>query len=132
MPRLLAVLAILAAAPAAADSCWEHNDSIMRLHDDGGQRAFVYEVPRQSLAGTGVQPGTMLFIGETDGNSYRGIARVFSSACPDMPGDFPVSGPVLQDPLRVVLTGTRPVWDNCVDTGARRTETLIFTYSHQC
>ena len=126
------LLALIAAAPALADSCWMHNGSLMRLSASGAQRSFTYEVPRQGLASAGVRPGTLLFNGTKSGDWYSGTARVFSSACPGNPLEYYVEGPVGAGQTSVTLRGTREVYANCAATGQVTIDTLVFTYSHQC
>ncbi len=123
---------LLAASSAVADSCWDHNGSVMRLTDAGAARTFLYEQPRQSLWGTGIQPGVWLFSGTKSGDWYSGTARVFSSACPGNPLEYWVEGPVLQNPLRVQVTGRREVHQNCQPTGRWTEDVLVFTYMYNC
>ena len=127
----LAVLAVSGTA-ALADSCWMHNGSVMRLQASGDQRWFTYEAPRAGLYSAGVTPGTLLFSGTKSGNWYAGLSRVFSLACPGNPLEYWVEGPVTQNSTRVTMTGTRETSQNCVSTGQIVTDTLVFTYSHQC
>lgn len=132
MRYLAFCLAALAATPAVADSCWDHNGSIMRLTAGGNARTFLYESPRQALWGTGVGQGVWLFSGQKNGDWYSGTARVFSSACPSAPLEYWVEGPVLQNPLRVRLVGRREVHNNCAATGQWTEDVLLFTYMHNC
>jgi len=120
------------AAPALADSCWNHNGSLMRLQAQGNQRWLSYERPRGVLANAGVRRGTLLFNGVKNGNWYSGTARVFSKYCPGSPLEYFVEGPVRGDQLQVTVSGTREVYQRCQPTGRTTTDTLVFTYSHQC
>lgn len=117
---------------ARADSCWTHNGSLMRLQAQGQNRWLSYEAPRQALRPAGVRHGTLLFDGTTAGDWYSGTARVFSSACPGAPLEYPVAGPVLRNPLRIVLRGTRQLHQDCAPTGQTVQDELVFAYSHQC
>jgi hypothetical protein len=117
---------------AMADSCWNHNGSLMRLQAQGNQRWLSYEVPKPGLRNAGVQRGTLLFNGAKNGNWYSGTARVFSKYCPGSPLEYFVEGPVRGDQLQVTVTGTREVFNKCRPTGRYTTDTLVFTYSHQC
>ena len=119
-------------APAAADSCWNHNGSIMRLQAQGNRRQFYYERPRGTLARAGVQPGTLLFNGTKRGNSYEGTSRVFSRFCPGAPQEYYVQGPVSNNQLKVTLYGTRDRFQRCEPTGTTTTDTLVFTYAYDC
>ena len=120
------------ATDAAADSCWNHNGSVMRLVASGNQRWFYYENPRQAMRNEGVTPGTLLFNGWKNGNSYSGTARLFSRHCPGAPLEYQVNGPVRPDQLQVTVYGTRPVMSRCQPTGQYKTDTLVFTYMYQC
>ena len=132
------LLAALVAAPlvtptvAAADSCWNHNGSIMRLQASGNRRWFYYENPRDVLRRAGVTRGTLLFDGIKRGNSYSGTARTFSRFCPGNPNTYSVSGPVRGDQLQVTLYGTRDSYQRCEYTGDTVSDTLVFTYAYDC
>lgn len=126
-------LACVMASQAVADSCWDHNGSVMRLTDQGNNRWFWYETtPHSWQWQAGVQPGTLLFNGVKSGEWYSGTARVFSSACPGNPLEYHVEGPVLQNPLRVQVSGRREVYQNCRPTGRWTNDTLVFTYMYNC
>lgn len=129
---ILASIGVSVAGPAFADSCWTHNGSLMRLQAQGNQRWLSYERPRSVLANAGVRSGTLLFNGIKNGNWYSGTARVFSKYCPGSPLEYFVEGPVRGDQLQVTVSGTREVYDRCRPTGRYTTDTLVFTYSHQC
>lgn len=120
------------AASAAADTCWWHNGSLMRLKALGDERYFYYERPREGLIGTGIRAGTLLFNGRKDGNWYSGLSRLFSSACPGNPLEYYVEGPVAANQTKVTMQGTRETSDNCRSTGNVVADTLVFTYAHQC
>lgn len=131
----VATVTISASVPlhaARADSCWNHNGSIMRLQAQGNQRWLSYEIPRPQLQPSGVGRGTLLFNGVKSGNWYSGTARVFSKFCPGTPLEYFVEGPVRGDQLQVTVTGTREVYSQCRPTGRYTTDTLVFTYSHNC
>ena len=70
---VLAADAIVFNTKAAADSCWNHNGSVMRLKASGNQRWFYYEKPRTVLRAAGVRRGTLLFSGRKNGNWYSGM-----------------------------------------------------------
>ena len=117
---------------AYADSCWTHNGSMMRLEDSGANRWMSYENPKASLLASGIQRGTLLFNGKKNGDWYSGLSRVFSKYCPGNPLEYYVEGPVLQNPLRITMTGTRDAMRQCQATGDVKTDHLVFTYSHKC
>lgn len=130
--QILIVLGLLLPGAAIADSCWDHNGSIMRLQAQGNQRWLSYEVPRNVLRNAGVHSGTLLFNGTKNGNWYSGTARVFSKFCPGNPLEYFVEGPVRGDQLQVTVRGNREVFNRCQPTGRYTTDTLVFTYSHDC
>ena len=115
-----------------ADSCWNHNGSLMRLKASGNQRWFYYEKPREVLRKAGVRRGTLLFNGRKNGNWYSGTARRFSKFCPGSPLEYYVEGPVRGDQLQVTVSGTRDVYKQCQYTGNVASDTLVFTYVRDC
>ena len=124
---------LLLASQAAADSCWKHNGSVMRLTASDNDRWFWYEsTPHSWQSPAGVYPGTLLFNGRKSGEWYGGTARVFSNACPASPSEYYVEGPVLRNPLRIQLSGQKQVYQNCRPTGQWSTDTLVFTYMYNC
>jgi hypothetical protein len=129
---LLLALGVVGASSqvAFADSCWDHNGSLMRLVANGNDRAFYYEQPRPSLARVGIASGTLLFDGAKQGNVYQGTARVFSAGC--VPTTYRVAGPVSTDQLTVTLRGQRVVFRQCASTGKMRDDVLVFTYQSDC
>lgn len=131
MKKLLAIFLCIA-SPAISESCWDHNGSLMRLNANGNQRYFVYEMPREGMRREGVLPGQLLFNGEKTGSWYRGFSRVFSRQCPGAPLEYFVEGPVLQNPLRIEVSGGRPVHKNCQPTGEFTRDWLVFEYIGQC
>jgi hypothetical protein len=131
-PIALALLLLLPSMQATADSCWNHNGSIMRLVASGDQRWFYYENPRAVLREAGVTSGTLLFNGRKQGNDYVGTARRFSKDCPGTPLEYPVEGSVSGDQLSVTVRGSRPVYTKCVPTGKFADDTLVFTYVRAC
>lgn len=126
------LVGVIPASAARADSCWNHNGSVMRLVAQGNQRWFYYEVPRDTLRNAGVYPGTLLFNGVKSGNWYSGTARVFSRFCPGQPLEYFVEGPVSANQTTVTVRGGREVHSACQWTGDYTTDVLVFTYMYQC
>ena len=120
------------ATSAHADSCWNHNGSIMRLKASGNNRWFYYENPRSVLRDAGVSRGTLLFSGQKSGNWYSGTARRFSKFCPGNPLEYYVEGPVRADQLQVTVRGTREVHRQCQPTGRIASDVLVFTWIGDC
>lgn len=141
MQRLMTLItaALIGTAPialspttASADSCWDHNGSLMRLKASGNQRWMYYEAPRDVLRRAGVRRGTLLFDGRKNGNTYTGNARRFSRYCPGNPLVYQVSGPVSPNQTKITVYGEREVHKRCQGTGRYKRDRLVFTYSHQC
>ena len=84
-------------------SVWTHNGSIVDLVSIGHSRMYFYQTPREELANAGAGPGTLLFEGESNDQQYFGTAYRFSSKCGVI--GYRVSGPILDNYERVVLTG---------------------------
>jgi clan AA aspartic protease (TIGR02281 family) len=121
-------------------SVWTHNGSMIDLVSVGRSRTYFYQTPRPELASAGVVPGTVLFKGESQNLQYFGTAYRFSSNCGRIV--YQVSGPILDDAQRVVLTGRAPrVASDCSVNGsfedtldfrlAKQTETATATASSQ-
>jgi len=87
-------------------SLWYHNGSIVYLVAKGTLREFHYKEPRLGMLDEGVRPGALLFRGQSNNNRYLGTAFIFNSRCGPLP--YQVSGPVLDNSERVLLTGRAP------------------------
>ncbi len=129
---MVAVSVSVSIVSANADSCWNHNGSLMRLKASGNQRWMYYENPRQVLRDAGVRRGTLLFNGRKSGDWYSGTARRFSKFCPGNPLEYFVEGPVRSDQLQVTVRGTREVYRQCQPTGQIASDVLVFTYVRDC
>lgn len=117
---------LLLSCQAFADSYWNHNGSIVRLEAQGNARTFSYVKPAAKVAKLGIVDGTVLFEGYTNQGNYYGTAHAFPLACGDGSGlTYPVSGEVLNNSTKIVLTGKR-----LVTCGSNKTkiDTLVFTY----
>lgn len=105
-----------AIAQSHAPSLWEHNGSIVYLLADGASREFHYQDPRPGLLQAGARRGSLLFRGRSTNGHYYGTAVIFNSACEQFA--YQVSGPILDNYERVVLTGQAPhVSADCRVTG---------------
>lgn len=120
MKRLLCVVPLslwLVSPASAADSVWDHNNSVMRMTSNGNARTIVYEKPRAGIANEGVQPGTVLFQGEVDAKGkYQGTAHIFSRRCGTQ--SYPVTGELINDGTAMTFSGEAPDIDR--QTCARR------------
>jgi hypothetical protein len=87
-------------------SYWNHNGSTMGLLMKGNQRILIYIRLRKDLEGL-VEPGTVLFVGESENGRYTGKARRFSRGLP--PIEYDVDGPILDGGNKVVLSGLAPI-----------------------
>ena len=110
----------------AATSLWDHNGSTVNLVADGTTREFRYDQPRPGMLQAGARSGSLLFTGRSINGRYLGTAYIFNRECGQIP--YPVSGPILANYERVVLTGQAPRVDaNCRVVGYF-TDTLEFSY----
>jgi len=108
---------------------WDHNGSKMQLQSVGIYRQFLYEVPRASIVDVGVKSGTILFSGKRQGNTYSGLAYIFSKNCGSTA--FEVTGVVSEDQRQVTMYGKLPRKnDNCEIVGLGDI-TMLFTYHGQ-
>lgn len=136
MPKyatLFAVLLILflktsgyAETPNAAPqrTIWAHNGSVMYLVSNGLSQKFYYEKPRPGMLEAGARPGSLLFWGQAKDGQYSGTAYIFNPRCGQIP--FRVTGAILDNEERIVLTGQAPrVARNC-QTYASDTSNLEF------
>ena len=115
-----------AQAAANAVSYWDHNGSVVSLTANGATRRFYYEMPRAGLEAIGVKPGTLLFRGRKEGDTYSGTAFIFAPNCPPTP--YEVSGTVSAGDRQVTMYGQAPrVGAGCRITGYR-SDTLIFAF----
>jgi hypothetical protein len=126
MNRLLVSTALVfaLATTANAESLWEHNGSTVYLVAKGSSRQFYYQNPRPGMLQAGARPGTLLFTGKAIGLSYAGTAYVFNSVCGAF--GYQVSGPILDNYNRVVLTGYAPRINPDCSVGGYKPDTLEF------
>lgn len=136
MPKWLALSCALLAVSASAfaqpkvtaappePSLWDHNGSLVSLVVQGSLREFRYKEPRAGMAEAGARPGSVLFRGKAENGQYIGMAFMFDRRCGQL--SYAVSGPILDNDQRVVLTGEAPlVGAKCRVQGAF-TEVLEF------
>ena len=110
---------------APQPTLWEHNGSVVYLVARGSPREFYYKEPRPGMLEAGARPGSLLFRGTSESGRYVGTAFIFDRRCGQIP--YQVSGPILDDYQRVVLTGQAPrVGANCSIRGYLA-DTLEFT-----
>ena len=86
---------------------WQHNGSVLYLIAKGTLREFYYKEPRAGMLEEGVRPGTLLFRGQSNNQRYLGTAYIFNSRCGALA--YQVSGPILDNNERVLLTGRAPL-----------------------
>ena len=103
---------------------WDHNGSVLYLVAKDSSREIHYQKPRSGMLEAGARPGSLLFRGEIKNGQYLGTAYIFNTHCGPIP--FEVTGPILDDDDRIVLTGEAPrVRRNCRTYGSY-TSTLEF------
>jgi hypothetical protein len=89
-------------------SLWDHNGSVVSLIAQGAAREFHYKEPRPGVLETGARPGSLLFRGKVVNGQYTGAAFMFDRRCGQV--SYAVSGPILDNDQRVVLTGEAPLF----------------------
>lgn len=97
---------------------WDHNDSVMKLIENGKKRRFVYEEPREALKPAGVTTGTILFDGEEkEDGRLSGYAKLFRKGCD--PIDYFVEGSFDREKGEAILQGQVPIYsgEGCKITG---------------
>jgi hypothetical protein len=110
----------------AATSLWDHNGSTVYLLKDGATREFHYNEPRPGMLQAGARSGSLLFTGRSINGRYVGTAYLFNSECGQIP--YQVSGPILDNYERVVMTGQAPRVDANCHIVEYFTDTLEFSY----
>lgn len=125
-----AALTLIAVLPAQAEGRYDHNGSTMRISQERNTVRIAYETPRPGLASQGVRPGTVLFEGQLNAQSYlEGTSRIFRPGC-DIDyfvyGDYRPGGDLALSGAAPVLakTGCRVV--NNVHEGPNAN--LVFSY----
>ncbi len=88
-------------------SLWDHNGSVVSLVAQGSSREFRYKEPRPGMLEAGARPGFVLFRGKVENGQYTGMAFMFDRRCGQI--SYAVSGPILDNDQRVVLTGEAPL-----------------------
>lgn len=109
----------------SAEPLWNHNGSTVRLIASGEDRRFVYESPKEGLAGVGVEKGTLLFRGKRNGGAYSGDAYIFSRCGPKA---YKVSGVVSQNDREITMRGRAPIVDGGCAVSGYRDDTLVFNF----
>jgi hypothetical protein len=107
-------------------SSWNHNASLMSIVTEGDRIRIYYVQPRQAMINEGVRSGTLLFEGHlAAANAVVGTAHVFDRGCSSgIP--YPVSGNIVSDARKIILTGQAPnQLDRCRPV-AFRPDTLVF------
>jgi predicted aspartyl protease len=101
---------------SAKRTLWNHNGSTVYLIANGSLREFYYDQPRVGMLEAGARPGSLLFRGRSLEGRYIGTAYTFDPRCGQRP--YEVSGPILDNYERVVLSGQAPrVGSDCRTRG---------------
>jgi hypothetical protein len=112
-------------AASGKASLWAHNGSTLYLMADGATREFHYNAPRAGMLQAGARPGSLLFTGRSINGRYVGTAYIFNRQCGQLP--YQVSGPILDNYERVVLTGQAPRVDAYCNILGSHTDILEFS-----
>lgn len=120
------MISTMLVASALADSLWDHNGSVMRLKEQGGQVEIFYEVPRAGMVEQGVRRGQLFFNGRRDGSKVIGIARAFLRRCP-APMEYAIRGTMDANRM-IVLKGRRPVFKDCRPQKTLKDDELVFIF----
>lgn len=119
------VAASIFAPRVEAGSCWvdiyNYNGSELDATIcESGALTINYRSPRSGLIPMGVRRGTLWFEGTVDNDVPRGVARVFTPNCGELP--FNVSGSMKNNTIR--LSGRIPE----VNSNCRQVSTRSFTF----
>jgi len=110
---------------SALEPHWNHNGSIVSFVTDGPKQKIFYDTPRIGLMDAGVKPGTLLFEGRRNGQTWVGTAYQFYRTCKSR--GYQVGGNTSDDLKQITLKGKAPLLDaNCNVMGSRD-DVLIFT-----
>jgi hypothetical protein len=77
----------------------------------------------------GVRSGTLLFSGTVHGNTYEGVAYLFSARCGARP--YRVSGPVQETGGRVMMTGAATIINASCNAVRTINDVLTFDYLYK-
>ncbi len=95
--------------PPVKGDTWFLQGSSMRLTEDGKRRILAYENPKTTMLRFGVRKGTVFFVGEQEGRSYRGTAHAFYQGCAPLP--YQVEGEISENNRHLSLKGKLPQVD---------------------
>lgn len=98
----------------------------MYLQANGNLREFYYLQPRPGMIAEGVTPGTLLFSGVVNGNTYQGTAYLFSARCGAR--KYPVAGAVQEAGGRVIMIGAATNVNSRCQIKNVKTDVLVFEY----
>ncbi|WP_134495881.1 toll/interleukin-1 receptor domain-containing protein [Microvirga pakistanensis] len=98
--------------PPSPRSYWSVGQSLAFLEATGPLRQFFLVKPGPDLNLQGAEPGSLLFEGRREGNTYHGKAYVFAGRCGRFAYD--VQGEVLNADRTVALMGKAPQVDTDV------------------
>ena len=129
---LLSLLLIASAPVASADSCWNHQGSVVKLKIDRQQTVLSYDQPRAELARFGISKGSSLFKGTTSGSQMFGDAFQYSTACPGQPHRYQVSGGIEANGKHFRLQGSRIRLEDCKPSGQLDQVELRFDFIREC
>lgn len=121
---LVALTSLAMPQIARAQSVWMHNGSIMRLEANGNARRFAYLMPRPGMIEAGARPGDVVFEGYRNGQTYQGVAYIYSRACGR--SKYAVAGMISDDERMIEVSGQVPLLGDDCQPRAYRRDVLFF------
>jgi hypothetical protein len=106
MSLILGTGTIVPSQSASSSTLWKHNASIVYLVASGSSREFRYQQPRPGMLAVGARSGSLIFSGVSINGRYEGTAYIYNGRCGSFA--YPVSGPILNNFERVVVSGQAP------------------------
>lgn len=107
-------------------SNWIFFGSTMYMTAQGAQRRLFYDAPRDSLSNLGITRGSLLFEGTLNQSKLTGQLIAYASNCPAL--QYPATGTLSADGLRITLVGNRPARDSDCNVISQKAVTLVLEF----
>jgi hypothetical protein len=108
-------------------SNWNFFGSKMYMTTQGAQRRLFYDAPRESLSNLGITRGSLLFEGTLNQSKLTGQLIAYASNCPVL--QYPATGTLSADGLRITLVGNRPTRDSACNVIGQKAVTLVLEFA---